>query len=83
MVQDQVPQDLFVNDHQPFSKCQVKIEKSLISSPLITFIQIIAFSCFVGVFVVVVFCFFFNYLLQCDIPPCKQGEPCVLSDLML
>lgn len=82
MVQSQVPQDLFVNDHQPFSKCQVQIEKSLISSPLITSIQIIAFSCFVGFFFVVLG-FFSYYLLQCDIPPCEQGEPCVLSDLML
>lgn len=76
MVQSEEPQDVFVNDHQPFPKCQVQIAKSLIPSPLIVCMQIIALSCFV-------FVFFFNYLLQCDIPPCKQGEPCVLPDLML
>lgn len=46
IVQSKVTQDLLVNDHQPFPKSQVQIEKSLISHPLTTDMQIIAFSCF-------------------------------------
>lgn len=77
-VQSKVPRDLFINGHEPLAKCQVQIEKSLISSPLITSMKIIAFYCLFFSFLII----FFN-LPQCDIPPCKQGKPCAVSDLTL
>jgi len=63
MVQSRVLQDLSVNDHQRFPKCEVQIEESLISSPLITGMQSIAFSCFVLAFFFIIICFNVTFLL--------------------
>lgn len=82
MVQSKVAQDLFVNDHQPFPKCQVQIGKI---ANLMSFNNTHANHCLIFLFCLIYLFIhlFMYYLLQCDIPTWKQEKARIPSDLRL